>query len=156
MPIPPEFHTYGYNQAGQRTYLKRLDGTGDAYAYNQAGQVIAAELKVDDPADRAIDLAVAQYAYTYDKTGNRIKTRIDQKVTDYQPDDVNQYQTIGGDDIKYHLNGNLTEAKFTRYTWNQDNRLVKADTAKGLATFTYDPFGRRTSKTTKDGTTIYI
>jgi YD repeat-containing protein len=51
-----------------------------------------------------------------------------------------------------------TEATGTwAYAYDADNRLIRVvKNASTIATFTYDPFGRRVSKTTSAGTVYYV
>ncbi|GEM_PF-3028928 len=53
----------------------------------------------------------------------------------------------------YDLNGNLTSDGTNGYTWDARNRLVS--TLSG-ASFRYDPFRRRVSKTVGGATTNYL
>lgn len=59
----------------------------------------------------------------------------------YTPNGLNQYSSVGGVNLSYDLNGNLTSDGLTGYTYDVENRLVSASGAH-TATLTYDPLGR--------------
>jgi RHS repeat-associated protein len=65
----------------------------------------------------------------------------------------NQRTTWGTASLFYGLNGNMTGSGTDGYTWDARNRLVS--TLSG-ASFQYDSFGRRTSKTIGGTTTTFL
>ena len=66
----------------------------------------------------------------------------------------NQLTQWKGASLTYDANGNLTSDGTNTYTWNARNQLV-AISGPVPASFQYDPFGRRVSKTI-GGTTQYL
>ena len=66
----------------------------------------------------------------------------------------NQLTQWKGASLTYDTNGNLTSDGTNTYTWNARNQLV-AISGGASASFQYDPFGRRVSKTI-GGTTQYL
>jgi len=64
-----------------------------------------------------------------------------------------QLTTWGTANLFYDLNGNMTSNGTDGYTWDARNRLVS--TLSG-ASFQYDAFGRRTSKTIGGATTTFL
>lgn len=62
----------------------------------------------------------------------------------YQVNGLNQYMSVSGTAFGYDDNGNLTSDGQTNYTYDQENRLVKATTPGGAlkASIWYDPLGR--------------
>jgi len=65
----------------------------------------------------------------------------------------NQLTARGTANLFYDPNGNMTSDGTNGYTWDARNRLVS--TLSG-ASFRYDPFGRRVSKTVAGTTTNYL
>ncbi len=69
--------------------------------------------------------------YAYDGIGNRTTASEDSAVVNYTANLLNQYTAVNEDTPAYDADGNmLTNAGWT-YTWNSENRLVKAE--KGTA-----------------------
>jgi RHS repeat-associated protein len=65
--------------------------------------------------------------------------------------------TGGSSVYTYDLNGNMTSDGVKTYQWNARNELIKVQQGGvDLATFTYDGFGRRTTKTAAGVTSTYI
>src|SRR5207247_4321980 len=60
--------------------------------------------------------------------------------------------------LNYDLNGNLTGDGVNNYTWDARNQLASIAATGGgtIATFQYDAFGRRTSKTVVGTTTGFL
>jgi len=58
----------------------------------------------------------------------------------------NQLTAWGTANLFYDLNGNMTSDGTHSYAWDARNRLSAIDSGT-TASFTYDPFGRRGSKT---------
>ena len=65
----------------------------------------------------------------------------------------NQLTTWGTANLFYDLNGNMTSSGTDTYNWDARNRMVS--TLSG-ASFQYDAFGRRTSKTIGGTTTTFL
>src|SRR6266480_3053345 len=55
----------------------------------------------------------------------------------------------------YDLNGNMTSDGTHSYSWDARNRLSQMDSGN-TANFSYDPFGRRTSKTILSAQTGFL
>ena len=84
-------------------------------------------------------------SYTYDSVGNR---RSGPKTTDsYTYGADNQLLTGPRANYGYDVYGNLQTAGIWAYTWNLENKLVKATNGPVTVSFKYDVFGRRVSKT---------
>ena len=70
-----------------------------------------------------------------------------------QSDDV---LSFNGTPLTYDADGDLINDGTNTYTWDERNRLVgMSGSPIGPATFTYDPFGRRASKTIAGATTQF-
>jgi RHS repeat-associated protein len=88
--------------------------------------------------------------------------------TSYTVNNLNQYPTIGtqttggtncqgaAQGLSYDCNGNLTfDGNFT-YTYDAENRLLKANNSTVNAKYEYDPLGRRTKKAVSGATPIFF
>jgi RHS repeat-associated protein len=64
--------------------------------------------------------------------------------------------SFNGTALTYDANGNLSNDGTNTYTWDERNRLVgMSGSPAGAASFAYDPFGRRASKTVGGATTQF-
>ena len=99
--------------------------------------------------------------YAYDAAGRRTvvggsfaRTGVPQAAAGASYNANNQLTSWKGAALTYDLNGNLTSDGSNTYTWNARNQLV-AISGTVSASFQYDAFGRRVSKTI-GGTTQYL
>ncbi len=67
----------------------------------------------------------------------------------------NQLTTWGTANLFYDPNGNMTSDGTHSYMWDARNRLTQIDSGN-TASFSYDPFGRRTSKTVLSTQTGFV
>ena len=117
-----------------------------SYTYDSLSQLT----QVDYPGS----FAFADTSFSLDPVGNRTQVTAG-GTTSYTPNRLNQYTQVGSTAFTYDANGNLTSDGSRTYTYDSENRLVS--TVYGLRTMdcTYDPFGRRLSKTV-DGVATYF
>jgi RHS repeat-associated protein len=67
---------------------------------------------------------------------------------------TNELTQWNGVNLTYNQDGNLTGDGLNNYTWNERNQLATvkdANTGATLASFVYDPFGRRIQNSAGDG-----
>jgi RHS repeat-associated protein len=83
--------------------------------------------------------------------GNRRRTVIDGTSTAYAPNNINGYASIGGTAVRYDANGSVLEYGGHSLAYNAAGKLSGADDA----TYAYDAFGRRVSKSIGSTTTTY-
>ncbi len=140
-----------HDAANRRATLTLPNGVTSSYAYDAASRLTA--LAHTGPTGPLGDLT-----YGYDANGNRIatggswaQTRIPGGVLTSNYDPANEQLTFGPVTQTFDANGNLltqTDAiGTTSYTWNARNRLVAIAGPNIAATFSYDAFGRRITKT---------
>jgi RHS repeat-associated protein len=86
--------------------------------------------------------------------GSFARTNTPQAASPATYDVNNQLTQWKGASLTYDANGNLTSDGTNTYTWNARNQLVSIS-GGASASFQYDPFGRRVSKTI-GGTTQYL
>lgn len=102
-------------------------------------------------------------SYAYDNAGNRRQSTTPAEATTQSFHDETDQLTFGGVDgnttYTYDERGNLRTknagGQITRYSWDYENQLTRIDYADGSSSsYSYDAFGRRTSKTGRDGATV--
>jgi RHS repeat-associated protein len=149
---------YAYDPLSRRTAIAYGNGTSSSYSYG-----------IDDnlaTLHHQFNGSSVTLGYTYNKVHNRTGSSADnnQFIYDisadsqdaYVPNSLNQYSSVGGVSFAYDANGNLTSDGVNTYAYDSENRLVAANTPQHAAGYTYDPFGRRTSKTVDGMTTSFL
>jgi RHS repeat-associated protein len=98
-------------------------------------------------------------AYSYDSVGNRLTSA---EHTDWNYNINNELQHYDGVTFRYDANGNTIEkndnGKITKYFYNIEDRLVRVEDTSGtvIATYYYDPFGRRLWKEVDEVLTYFV
>jgi RHS repeat-associated protein len=141
-------YQYGYDDAGNRRYMKRASGQGDVYGYDAADQLTSVRYEASNPDTNPSGWS-QETQYFFDAAGNR--TNITQitslpspvtNVTEYAPNSLNEYSTVGGTSYTYDAKGNLTGDGIWTFTYDYENRLTCASNATKVVTYLYDAFGR--------------
>ena len=134
--------------------MRSSGGTDEStYAYDRIYQI--------KTADYPADYAFPDTAFNYDSVGNRA-TVTGGATTNYTSNNLNQYTQVGANNLTYDLNGNLTSIATNTYSYDSENRLISytlspaGGEGQGEGACTYDPFGRRTSKTVNGVTTKFL
>jgi len=91
-------------------------------------------------------------SYDYDNVGNRELA----DGTIYTSNILNQYSDVGGATYGYDLNGNLIFNTVNNYTYDAENRLSSFNDGVTNASYEYDAFNRRVSKTVDGVTTQFV
>ncbi len=141
---------YHYDAVGNRTQRSTPTGT-HTYAYDATDRLTSATHPTG-PVE----------TFTYDPVGNRLTDA----TASYSYDAAHRLLSKTGVSYTWDANGNLTtktvkgkgkKGTTTTYHYDGDNRLVQVTSGGStLASFTYDPFGRRVSKTTSAGTVYFV
>ena len=121
--------TWGYEADGALDSLGHdLSGTADdvsfGFDYNAVNQIVARD---DDNA-----------AYVWQPAAD--------EADGYTVNGLNQYINVAGASLTYDANGNLTGDGVWAYTYDVENRLTGASGSGVVATYEYDPLGRRSAK----------
>ena len=167
---------YHYNDYGRMDSLNS-GILGLTYLYDEADNLIAAidaqnpscsERYLYDDLDRltrcqqglidqnlAISNPIVENSYNYDALGSRTTHTDNAGTHTYATNNINGYTSVDGRTMQYDNCGNLISDGLHTYQYNWNNLLVSVDNG-ATATYTYDAFHRRVSKTTAEGTTNYI
>src|SRR5712692_8751123 len=108
---------------------------------------------------------IGNLGYVYDadgrviqKTGSLAWGALPQPVTANSFNSGNQLVSFNRTPLAYDANGNLINDGSNTYTWDARNRLVGmagSSVAGGSASFAYDPYARRVSRTINGRTTQF-
>ena len=136
----------GYDADGRRTSLTLPNNVVASYAYDAASELLGITYT-------QAGSVIGDLAYTYDSVGHRATvsgslahTSPPQPIANAVYNADNQLTQWGTTTVIYDANGNVTNDGTHVYTWDGRNHLVAVDNG-GSASFGYDPFGRRISKT---------
>ena len=135
--------SYGYDNYGRLTTVNRNNGNGavSSLGYNNVGQVQNfdhvninnASFKYN-PASQMVNRVVSNANFQM-----KIPT-INQE--NYEVNNLNQYDSVGSQNISYDNTGNLTNFNGWVYNYNAHNRLTSAARFGQSLVLTYDPTGR--------------
>ena len=146
---------YSYDKVSNISSIQTEKGSS-SYQYDQLDRLTQVKPEQESLAQRA-------ESYSYDAIGNR--TGSAQQPGEWQYNDLNQLIKWGEGkqqtSLSYTINGQLaTEENANKklsYSYNAADRLSKVSNDNGeIASYQYDPFGRRISKTVNGKTTYYI
>jgi RHS repeat-associated protein/uncharacterized repeat protein (TIGR01451 family) len=164
MTLPPGQVTYMLDAAGRVVQITDWDGLSSTYTWNQAGQLVAAQLPNGVEATRSYDPTgrvdtitytdpagmIDSYVSGYDPAGNRTSVTSSAGVESYVLDDLHRITSAtypDGDTVTYSYDpgGNrLSEtvgAATTSYSYDPAGQLASV----GADTASYDPAGNLTS-----------
>ena len=123
-------------------------GQGEWFGYNATGQLTDVSYNADwdsngNPvnASRTVNYAIAP------NTLNRASMNDSGDVSDYTPNALNQYENVGGADISYDGNFNLTGVGSFGAGYDSAKRLIWAQSVEDSAQFVYDGLGRCLKRT---------
>ncbi len=145
-----------YDDSGRRTSMTLPNGIVAEYSYNTASQLTGITYKLGVT-------VLGDLIYEYDAAGRREKvsgsyagTALPQALGSTTYNAANQQLTFGAQTLTYDNNGNLTSDGTNSYTWNSRNQLVSISGPGLTASFEYDAFGRRMTKTINGTSTSFL
>ncbi|KAB8333634.1 hypothetical protein SD80_012640 [Scytonema tolypothrichoides VB-61278] len=141
-----------YGNGGVANYAWEDDGDLDVLSHGLSPTESLTFNYGYDKTHRRNSLVVSVDAYSWHPGGTAGSTTTANYGT---ANSVNQYQNVGAP-YTYDQQGNLTGNGVWTYTYDTENRLVRAEASPTVAAFTYDPLGRRYSKTVNGVKTIYL
>lgn len=137
--------SFAYDAAGRRTGMTLPNGVLAAYSYDAASQLTGITYSKGPS-------ILGNLTYAYDAGGRRIQmggslaqTNLPAGMTAAY-DAANRLTQFNSRSLTYDANGNLTGDGLRNYSWDAADRLRQI-TGGASATFQYDAFGRRQSKT---------
>jgi RHS repeat-associated protein len=128
---------------------KRTEHGTYAYGYDELSRLI-----------RAKNPGLVDEAFTYDAVGNRLTAKETKRQWQYNAN--NELQAYDGVSFEYDANGNTIKktkkGEVFQYIFNICNRLEKVTDGTGavIASYYYDPFGRRIWKQAGDKKTYFF
>lgn len=153
--------SFAYDAAGRRVRMSMGNGLTAEYRYDAAGELTAVayfgggrkgQAGFREPLANVVD----QFAYTFDKAGNRLTMASPAGTRSWQYDAL--YQVTGAaspgapaESYTYDAAGNRTASGSQAMTYDSAGRL----SSFGAAAYTYDKNGNTISRTNAQGATTY-
>jgi RHS repeat-associated protein len=147
---------YGYNAVHDRTYERfgASGSSGDAFEYDKLRRLTVAWMGSTTPSSPSGNAYTKKIEYNYDDDGNRtsvVTTPYQQspQTSSYSTNSLNEYTSVGGTSQSSDSNGNLVDNGTYLFLYDYRNHIVqvklKSDSSV-VATYKYDPLGRRVEK----------
>jgi RHS repeat-associated protein len=138
----------GYDGAGRPDSVTLPNGIERSTTYDVASQVTRLSYTLGST-------SLGDLQYAYDDAGRRVATwgtlarfRLPDVMRSATYDDANRRTAQDGATLAWDDNGNLTDDDTNTYSWNSRNQLTDIRDRSGtIASFTYDPLGRRAGAT---------
>jgi RHS repeat-associated protein len=144
--------SFAYNEANLPTSTTLPDGIEKQYGYDEANELTSITYKKSSTTLGELD-------YSYDLDGRKeavwgsyARTALPEAFSSAKYNADNEQTERGSKKLSYDANGNLTSDGTSEYKWNARNQLTSI-TGTIKASFGYDPFGRRTTRTLSGTTT---
>ena len=148
--------SFAYDSSGRQTQAVLPNGVTVAYGYDVGP-------RINQLTWSGSQGQIGNLGYVYDadgrviqKTGSFAQVVLPQTISGNSFNAANQMVSFNGMPLTYDADGNLINDGTNTYSWNERNRLVGiSGSPNGPASFAYDPFGRRVSKTVGGTTTQF-
>ncbi|WP_035058713.1 RHS repeat-associated core domain-containing protein [Andreprevotia chitinilytica] len=150
---------YGYDNANRLQTVTLGNGLVINYGWNDNGSLASIGY------NNAAGGQLGNLAYGYDAVGGRntvagswARQLMPTAFTNAQYDAADRLMSVNSQPVGYDGVGHLTSYNGNTYVWDSRNRLTQVQNSSSVvvASYDYDPFGRRTSKTLGGATTGYL
>ena len=152
---------WGYDSLDLKSFEKRIHngGKGDAFSYDALKRLTNVIFDSPTP-ETPTATGVKSRAITLDKLDNILKITDNENamVTEIigelegKGKALNQYSKFNDLPLEYDKSGNLSAKGSRLFAYDYKNRLIRSSKGDDVVTFTYDIFGRQTSRTDISGT----
>ena len=147
---------YAYDNEGNNLYEEKLHqpGNSEAYGYDTINRLT--DYRVGALSGNTVASPLTQSAWNLDSVGNW-NSRVKDGATELRSHSAaNAITMISGVGVTSDNNGNVTQDLQNQYQYDEGNRLVLvAQASVPVGNYAYDALGRRISKTTAAGTTVF-
>ncbi len=147
--------SFTYDEANRLTKTTLVDGVEEKYGYDTANEITSIAYKKGSTTLGELDYAYNPNGAREAVWGSYARTGLPETLTSATYNADNEQTERNSTKLSYDANGNLTSDGTSEYKWNARNQLTEI-TGGTKATFEYDPFGRRVSKTLAGTTTTVL
>ncbi|MBT2745867.1 MULTISPECIES: RHS repeat-associated core domain-containing protein [unclassified Lysobacter] len=149
---------FEYDEIGRRKTMTLPNAVVAAYGFNEASDLIGLAYAKGDGS------VLGSMGYGYDRSGQRTvqtgswaNTLLPAAASGNVFDDNHRQTAYLGQPLTYDANGNLTSDGTRTYVWNGRDQLVAIQQdGQTVASFEYDPLGRRIRKTENEQSVQYL
>ncbi len=141
-----------YDKADRPTAVTLPDGIKEEYGYDAAGEKTSITYKSGGSTLGAIDYAYDSNGQQEAMWGSYARPDLPEALNTGEFNADNELVKRGSVELSYDKDGNLLSDGANEYTWNARGELTGIS-GEASASFAYDPFGRRISKTLGETTT---
>jgi RHS repeat-associated protein len=148
--------TIAYDNADRRSSITLPGGVKEAYGYDPAGQLTAITYSTASG-------ALGNLSYSYDAAGRRTgiggtfaRSGLPAAGLTSSYNANNALTSRSGASYTYDAEGQLTSDGTRNYTWNARHQLTGISGGGTTASFSYDPIGRRLTRTVSGATTGFV
>jgi RHS repeat-associated protein len=148
---------FAYDHDGRRAQTILPNGDAEDFSYNAASQLNG--ITYHNPGGEQIgNLQYSRDALgrTTTISGSEARTNLPSALNETIYDAANELTSLEGHTHTYDADGNLTSDETSTYTWNDRNQLTGVTQGSNTWSYTYDPFGRKTSNTVNGVKTNYL
>jgi RHS repeat-associated protein len=145
-----------YDEANRRTSVTLPDGIAEQYGYDSGDRLTGIIYKLGGS-------TLGDLNYDYDLGGKRnaawgsyARTGLPAAQSSFTYDAADELTKIGNTATSKDANGSMTNDTVTSYTWNNRGQLASSAKTGLSASYAYDAFGRRRSKTIAGQTTGFL
>jgi RHS repeat-associated protein len=142
----------GYDKANRLESLTLPNGIEQRYGYDKAGEPTSIAYKEGESTLGEIDYAYDANGQTEAMWGSYARLGLPEPLGSAKYNAANELTEREGKGLEYDQDGNLTSDEAHEYSWDARGQLT-AISGTDSASFAYDPFGRRISKTLGGTTT---
>ena len=156
---------WGYDSLDLKSFEKRIHdgGKGDVFSYDALKRLTNVTFDSPTP-ETPTATGTKSRSITLDKLDNILKITDNENamVTEIvgelegQGRLLNQYSRFNDLPLEHDKNGNLSAKGSRLFAYDYKNRLIRSSRGDDTVTFTYDVFGRQTSRTDVSGTCHYF
>ena len=135
-----------YDKANRLESMTLPDGIEQRYGYDKASDPISIAYKEGESTLGEIDYAYDASGRTEATWGSYARLGLPEAMESSKYNAANELTEREGKELEYDQDGNLTSDEANQYSWDTRGQLSGISGASS-ASFAYDPFGRRISKT---------
>jgi len=156
---------WGYDSLDLKSFEKRIHdgGKGDIFSYDALKRLTNVTFDSPTP-ETPTATGTKSRSMTLDKLDNILKITDNESgmLTEIVGElegkgkVLNQYSRFNDLPLEHDRNGNLSAKGSRLFTYDYKNRLIRSSKGDDAVTFTYDIFGRQTSRTDLSGTQRYF
>ncbi len=139
-------YRYTYDEVGNRLTEEKRQNTLLSQAYNYDAIYRLVQSKTGQLANQSIPSPTRSENFDLDAVGNRRSRELNGTSTSYQTNNLNAYTQAGSTPWQYDGDGNLTNNGTFSFAYDDRNKLESVDGGEDLASYQYDPLGRRIRK----------